>query len=259
MLSSKKNLTDKILLLGILVSLFVSMLSLGMVAYLLFTIGQVEFGAAQMLGQIGEGLDGFLVDDVEYVIQVDQNIPINVNFPVKQELTVPLLAQINQEFPLKADIPINTQIVAPISTTIPVNQNFNASIILFGQPLGIPVAINGNLPVDITLDIPFEHTIIIDTMIPISMPITTVFAVAISQTIPIQASLPLSMTFPVQLSMGNSMTDNFLLGLETTAQGMETNGQRLIMVVWILSGVLAVILVVVLVILRLYTVSRKDA
>ena len=259
MLPSKKSRTDTILLLGILVSLFVSMLSLGMVAYLLFTIGQVQFGTAQMLNQMEAGLNGFLGSDVEYMVQVDQTIPIDVNFPVKQELTVPLHVQINQQFPLKADIPINTQIVAPISTTIPVSQTFTASIILFGQPLGIPVGINGNLPVDIALDIPFEQTISLDTMIPISMPISAEFAIAISQTVPIQTNFPISMTFPVQLSMKNATMDNFLLGLETTAQGMETSGQRLVMVVWILSGLLVVILIVVLVILRLYTISREDA
>ncbi len=258
MLSSPKNRTGTILLLGILVSLFVSMLSLGMVTYLLFTIGQVQFETAQVLDQMGAGLDGILGGSVEYMVQVDQNIPINVNFPVKQELTVPLHVQINQEFPLKADILVNTQIVAPISTIIPVNQTFNASIYLLEQPLAIPVEINGNLPVDITLDIPFEETITIDTMIPISMPITTEFAVAISQTIPIQANLPLEMAFPVQLSMENGTMDDFLLGLETTAQGMEASGQRLVMVVWILSGVLVVILIVVLVILRLYAVARID-
>lgn len=258
MLSSKNSRTDSILLLGILVSLFISMLSLGVVTYLLFTIGQVQFGTAQMLDQVGVGLDEFMVGDAEYMVQVDQIIPINVNFPVKQELTVPLHVQINQEFPLKADIPVNTQIKAPISTIIPISQIFTASIMLFGQPLGIPVEIIGNLPVDIILDIPFEETISIDTMIPISMPVRAVFAVAISQTVPIQTDLPLNMAFPVQLSMQNSTMDNLMLQLETTALGMEAGGQRLVMVVWILSGVLIVTLFVVLGILRLYSISRKD-
>ena len=258
MITSKKPRTDTILLLGILMSLFVSMLSLGMVAYLLFTIGQVQFGTAQMLDQMGEGLDGFMGGNMEYMVQVDQTIPINVKFPVKQELTVPLHIQINQEFPLIADIPINTQIVAPISMTIPVNQTFDASIILFDQPLGIPIVINGNLPVDITLDIPFEQTITIDTMIPISMPVTAEFSVAISQTVPIQTNLPLNMAFPVQLSMDNDKMDDLLLGLDTTSQGLESSGERMVKVVWILSGVLIVTLIVVLVILRQYTVSRVD-
>jgi hypothetical protein len=47
------------------------------------------------------------------------------------------------------------------------------------------------------MDIPFEQTIIIDTMIPISMPVTAEFLVAINQTVPIQTDLQFNMAFPV--------------------------------------------------------------
>lgn len=257
MQTTKKYGSDNFLLWGIILSLFISMFSLGIVTYLLFTISQVEVETAQVLGKMGDGLDTLLGSKVEYTVQLDKNIPINLNFPINQDFSVPVKLQINQEFPLKAEIPINTQIVAPISTTIPVNQIFNASINILGQPLSIPVEISGKLPVDITLDIPFEQTIQIDTRIPISMPISAEFAIVISQTVPIHTNLPLNMSFPVQLSMKNSTTDNFLLGLKATELRMDVSGQKMVVVVWILAGLLIVTLIVALVILRLFIVTRN--
>jgi len=258
MVTTNKNGADRLLLWGILLSLFVSMLALGIVAYLIFTISQVELETARVLGQMGTGLDTLLGANVEYTVQLDQNIPIDLDFPVNQELTVPVQVQINQEFPLKAAIPIDTQITAPISITIPVNQIFNASIKVLGQPITIPVEINGSLPVDITLDIPFEQTIQIDTMIPISMPLTAEFAVVISQTIPIRADFPLNTSFPVQLSLENSTTAEFLLGLQSAALRMDVSSKQMVVVVWLLAGLVFLTLAAALLILRLYSVSSRQ-
>ena len=66
------------------------------------------------------------------------------------------------------------------------------------------------------------------------------------------------MSFPIQLSMENSPTNEFILRLKATALRMEVSGQRMVVVVWILVGLLIVSLVVVLIILKQFAASRSE-
>ena len=84
-------------------------------------------------------------DKVRYDLPIDQQLPINIDVPIKRSLEVP----INTEVRIKQDI------------TLPVDTGF-------GQ-VDIPIPIDATVPVSTSVPIQFDQTVNISTTVPIKL------------------------------------------------------------------------------------------
>ena len=238
-----------------LLALMIALISLAMVAYLLVELQQYRAGTAALLKSLSGQLNTLTQKDVEYTVKIDRTIPFSANVPINQDLSVPVKFELNDTFPIEAVIPTDTKINLPISTTIPVNQKFNVAINVLGQDIALPVAIQGTLPVDVNLDVPFKQDIKINTKVPLKLPVDTVIKVNLSQNIPIQAQVPIKMEVPVTISLkdltgGTNLTE----GLDTMIAQLNAGPDPL--VVAALIGLFVLIWIILMVI---YFSSRRQA
>lgn len=190
-----------------------------------------------------------------YTVKVDQTIPFSTNVPVNQDLSVPIKFELNDTFPLDAVIPLNTTFNLPVSTTIPVNQTFNAALNVLGQNITLPVSIQGNLPVDMNLAVPFKQDVKINTKVPIKVPVDTVIKINLSQNIPIQSQVPIKMDVPVTVSFKDlSGVGTLSTEMDAMANDLAAGSSPLVVV-----GVLLVFLVVCGLLVVIFVATRRPA
>jgi EmrB/QacA subfamily drug resistance transporter len=126
-----------------------------------------------------EGLQTFSESTLEFTVSIDESIDINTNVVIARTVEV------------------------PIKTTLPINEEFDTTIIIDGPfgteiPLNITVPINLDVPIDITVDIPLDETI------------------------PINASVPVKVDVPIGVNVGDTqladLAESLATGLESFTQ-----------------------------------------
>lgn len=97
------------------------------------------------IGRLADGVQAAKSNQVRYTLPVDQQIPIDVDVPIRRSLSVPI----------QTEVRINQQINLPIDTG-------------FGN-VNIPVPIDANVPISTTVPIEFDQTINISTSVPLKL------------------------------------------------------------------------------------------
>ena len=97
------------------------------------------------VGRLAEAVQSAKQQQLRYDLPIDQQVPINIDVPIKRELTVP----INTSVQIKQDI------VLPIDTGLGV--------------FDIPVPIDASVPISTSVPIAFDQTVNISTTVPIQL------------------------------------------------------------------------------------------
>jgi hypothetical protein len=237
-----------------LLALLVALAAMGMVVYLLFELQQYRATTAELLKTVSGQVNGLTQNDMVYTVKIDQTIPFSATVPINQDLAIPVKFELNDTFPLQAVIPLNTKINLPITTTIPVNQKFNVSLNILGQDVALPVAIQGSLPVDVNLDVPFKQDVAINARVPVKLPIDTTVKINLSQNIPIQSQVPIKMEVPIKVSVKDLVgVADLSAKLDAAANNLTSGPSPLV-----IAGILLAFLVVSVVILVIFFATRQS-
>jgi hypothetical protein len=108
------------------------------------------------IGSLADSVQAAKSNQVRYDLPIDQQIPINLDLPVKQSLTIPIQTEvrIKQDITLpidtgfgKINIPVPIDAVVPINTTVPINidQTVNISTSL-PLKLNVPIQLDLGSP-----------------------------------------------------------------------------------------------------------------
>jgi hypothetical protein len=82
---------------------------------------------------------------LRYDMPIDQQVPVNIDVPIKRDLTVPI----------NLDVPIKQQITVPVDTGLGV--------------VNIPVSLDTSVPISTSVPIAFDQTVNISTTVPIRL------------------------------------------------------------------------------------------
>jgi len=99
------------------------------------------------VGRLAEAVQSAKQQQLRYDLPINQQVPINIDLPIKRDLTVP----INLNVPIKQDITI------PIDTGLGV--------------VNIPVKLDTSVPISTSVPIEFDQTVNISTTVPIQLTI----------------------------------------------------------------------------------------
>lgn len=236
-----------------LLALLVALAAMGLVVYLLFELQQYRTTTAELLKTVSSKINGLSQNDMEYTVKIDQTIPFSASVPINQDLAIPVKFELNDTFPLQAVIPLNTKINLPITTNIPVNQKFNVSVNVLGQDIALPVAIQGMLPVDVTLDVPFKQDVQINARVPIKLPIDTTIKINLSQNIPIQSQVPIKMDVPIKVSVKDLVgVSDLSAQLDVMANDLTAGPNPLV-----IAGIVLTFLLICVVLLVILLATRQ--
>jgi|GEM_PF-1669393 len=103
-----------------------------------------------------------------------------------EESTIEFNVAINQDFPVDVEIPIDEIVEVPISTTIPIKQEFETTILMDPLQSGLEIPVDVVVPVDVEVPV--------DVVVPIS----------VKQTIPIAANIPLNLDVPIMIKVSET-------------------------------------------------------
>jgi len=95
--------------------------------------------------QLAQAVQSAKQQQLSYNLPIDQQLPINIDVPIKRDLTVPI----------KIDVPIKQQITVPIDTGLGV--------------VNLPVALDTSVPISTSVPIAFDQTVNISTTVPIQL------------------------------------------------------------------------------------------
>jgi len=161
------------------------------------TMLRVEGGAAlyaaqvtgfqEDLGDLGPTIDAALG---EAVVGIDEFASSTITFNVSIDETVPI----------NAEVVLDRTLQVPISTTIPIDEEFDTTITING-PFGI------DIPLDITVPIKLDLPIDLDVAIPVN------------ETVPVNTEVPVNLDVPISIDI--SETELAALA-EALAQGLES-------------------------------------
>jgi hypothetical protein len=129
-------------------ALVISLASLALNAYLIYTFMSARQTAVEMLDSAILGLEDLLEEGFHYEYQFEQSFPIDAKVPIQEELT----------FPFEGNFPINTTVQVPIDAGV--LGTFN-----------LDVPINTNVYVETEVPIEIDETFEVSTTIPVSMTI----------------------------------------------------------------------------------------
>ena len=169
-------------------------------------IARVEAGAALYASQV----TGFQ----EQIIELQPTIQAGLDDAVKglqtfSESTLEFTVNIDESIDINTDVVIDRTVEVPIKTTLPINEEFDTTIVIDGPfgteiPLDITVPINLDVPIDITVDI------------------------ALNETIPINASVPVKVEVPIGVNVADTqladLADSLATGLESFTQVLNGLG-----------------------------------
>ena len=99
------------------------------------------------VGRLAEAVQSAKQQQLRYDLPINQQVPINIDLPIKRDLTVP----INLNVPIKQDITI------PIDTGLGI--------------VNIPVKLDTSVPISTSVPIEFDQTVNISTTVPIQLTI----------------------------------------------------------------------------------------
>jgi len=97
------------------------------------------------VGRLAEAVQSAKQQQLRYDLPIDQQVPINIDVPLKRELTVPI----------NTSVQIKQQIMLPIDTGLGV--------------VNIPVPIDASVPISTSVPIAFDQTVNISTTVPIQL------------------------------------------------------------------------------------------
>ena len=97
------------------------------------------------VGRLAEAVQSAKQQQLRYDLPIDQQVPINIDVPIKRDLTVPI----------KIDVPIKQQITVPIDTGLGV--------------VNIPIQLDTSVPISTSVPIEFDQTVNISTTVPIQL------------------------------------------------------------------------------------------
>jgi hypothetical protein len=97
------------------------------------------------VGRLAEAVQSAKQQQLSYDMPIDQQVPINVDVPIKRDLTVPI----------NLKVPIKQQITVPIDTGLGV--------------VNIPVSLDTSVPISTSVPIEFDQTVNISTTVPIQL------------------------------------------------------------------------------------------
>lgn len=160
-------------------------------------MARVEGGAAiyaaqvtafqDQLGDLGPVIDSALT---EAVVGIDEFGTSTITFNVA----------IDEVVPISAEVVLDRTIDVPISTTIPIDEQFDTTITING-PFGV------DIPLDITVPIQLDLPIDLDVAIPVN------------ETIPVDAEVPVNLDVPIEIDISETELASLAAAL---AQGLES-------------------------------------
>jgi len=193
-----------------LVAILLLSIGLGATVFILLKIkGQAESRlaiASQNLRELGEQY-------IDYVVHVDQEIPLKTEVTITRTIPVDIEMLVNDSVLIQANVHVNDSITVPVSlnineilgvdttiqitrpvtiqlnTEIPINQKFAAS--LFRGRLRPSVPIEANVPLDQPVTINFTEPMYITSDIRARLPIRENLRVPIMLTVPMNQRIPL--------------------------------------------------------------------
>jgi hypothetical protein len=98
------------------------------------------------IDQLAAGVEAAKAEQIRYDVAIDQQVPIDLDVPIKRSLTVPI----------RTEVRIQQQINVPIDTGVA------------GQ-IEIPIPIDTTVPVSTTVPIDFDQTVGISTTVPLRL------------------------------------------------------------------------------------------
>ena len=128
--------------------LIISLLSLALSAFLIYSLFGVRQTAVEGLDAAIEALDSFGGQGFHYEYPINQQIPVSADIPIKQEL----------DFPVEGTFPINTTVEVPIDAGI------------LGT-FSVEIPINTSIDMKTSVPIRVDESFHIETTIPVSMTI----------------------------------------------------------------------------------------
>jgi hypothetical protein len=169
-------------------------------------IARVEAGAALYASQV----TGFQeqISELQPTIQAGLDDAVE-GLQTFSESTLEFTVNIDESIDINTDVVIARTVKVPIKTTLPINEEFDTTIVIDGPfgteiPLDITVPINLDVPIDITVDI------------------------ALNETIPINASVPVKVDVPIGVNVGDTqladLADSLAIGLESFTQVLNSLG-----------------------------------
>ena len=126
--------------------LIISLLSLALSVFMLYSLFSVRQTAVEELDAAIEALDEFGKEGFHYEYPLNQEIPVSADIPIRQELS----------FPVEGTVPVNTTIEVPI----------NAGVL---GTFIVEVPIDTSIHVKTVVPIRVDESFYIETTIPVSM------------------------------------------------------------------------------------------
>ena len=130
---------ETLMLIMLAVSLLIHVLTLTQLFRVRNTLrGQIE--------QLATSVQAARNDQVRYDLPIDQQIPINLDVPIKRSLSIPI----------RTDVRIKQDINVPVDTGV-------------AGTIAIPIPLDVTVPVSTTVPIDFDQTVNISTTVPLQL------------------------------------------------------------------------------------------
>jgi hypothetical protein len=128
-------------------ALMVAMLALSLLvhALTLARLFQVRNTLRTEIDRLAASVQAAKGDQVRYDLPIDQQIPVNIDVPIRRSL----------------EIPVNTEVRIRQNITLPIDTGFGT--------IDIPIPIDANIPISTTVPVDFQQTVTISTTVPLRL------------------------------------------------------------------------------------------
>ena len=111
---------------------------------IIFVLLQVRSTSKTVLLQAADSLDTLSNESFQYVVKVNQNVPVETEVVINEEVVVPVNLVVDHILPIKTEIPFDDEITIPLNLeqfgkSVPIN-----TTIPFNQVITIPI----NIPIE---------------------------------------------------------------------------------------------------------------
>jgi hypothetical protein len=131
----------------------VALVSLLIGAALIVTLGAARVRAIQGLRTATDAVHGLRSSSIDYVVRLDQSLPVSLTVPFSTTLVVP----INTTFPINTDFKVTLRtplgdypVTVPVQSSVPVNMETSVPVRL-SVPISTSVPVSLNVPIHISL------------------------------------------------------------------------------------------------------------
>lgn len=133
-------------------ALIISLLSLALGAYMVYSLLGLRQTAAEGLDAALSALDDLSTQGYEYEFSIDQDIPIAADIPIRQEMS----------FPFEGTFPINTTVEVPIRTGL-------LGTFMVEVPIDTSVEVKTSIPIRVDESFHIETTVPVSMTVPIEI------------------------------------------------------------------------------------------